>query len=113
MHRSGADPNNLRMEDVLCDFCLAPWTNDRAMVEGHRGSCICGSCLALAYGDLTPKAAKVEPGEGPCTMCLDDRAEPHWRSPARESARICRRCARMASVVLERDGDAGWSRPAP
>lgn len=111
MHRPGANPSDLRMDDVLCDFCEAAWTQERPMVEGHRGSCICHACLAVAYAELTPQPSRVDAGQGPCTMCLEDRPEPHWTSPARDAARICRRCARMAAVVLERDPDAGWSRP--
>jgi hypothetical protein len=111
VHRPGANPSDLRMDDVLCDFCEAAWTQERPMVEGHRGSCICHACLAVAYAELTPQPSRVDAGQGPCTMCLEDRPEPHWTSPARDAARICRRCARMAAVVLERDPDAGWSRP--
>jgi hypothetical protein len=111
VHRPGANPTDLRMDDVLCDFCEAAWTQERPMVEGHRGSCICHACLAVAYAELTPQPSRVDAGQGPCTMCLEDRPEPHWTSPARDAARICRRCARMAAVVLERDPDAGWSRP--
>jgi hypothetical protein len=111
VHRPGANPTDLRMDDVLCDFCESAWTQERPMVEGHRGSCICHACLAVAYAELTPQPSRVDAGQGPCTMCLEDRPEPHWTSPARDAARICRRCARMAAVVLERDPDAGWSRP--
>ncbi len=111
MHRPGANSDDLRMDDVLCDFCTSAWTHERAMVEGHRGSCICHACLAVAYAELTPQPARQPIGQGPCTMCLEDRGEPHWRSPVIDAARICRRCARMAAVVLERDPDAGWARP--
>lgn len=106
MHRDGTPE---RMEDILCDFCGSSWTDDRPMVEGHRGSCICGRCLSVAYAevvvagvgdrpeplpsgmtvsDLIPGApdlrdpAHAGPAVEPCCLCLESgRDEPHWRSP--------------------------------
>lgn len=111
MRRAGTDPDNVLMSDVLCDFCAQPWTEQRTMVEGHHGSCICAECLGAAFRALVLDGR--DDGAGPCTMCLESRAEPHVRGGQRPEARICRRCTRMASVILERDPDAQWSRPAP
>lgn len=114
MHRPGADIERMDMADILCDFCGTPWREDRPMIEGHRGSCICGSCLSLAYREVVLAAvssrpeplpagmsvADVVPGaptldgapmtaDGrafePCCLCLEGKPdEPHWRSPLAE-----------------------------
>ena len=34
MRKPDTDPDNVRMTDVLCDFCLGEWTEETAMVEG-------------------------------------------------------------------------------
>lgn len=96
MHRPGTNPEDVRMEDVLCDFCLRPWTEDRPMVEGHRGSCICAECLACAVATANPERAEA----GRCSLCLEERTECFWR---REQAAICARCAKQASRVLAKD----------
>ncbi|MFM9170969.1 MAG: hypothetical protein ACKOTD_12900, partial [Phycisphaerales bacterium] len=49
MRRPECDPDDVRMEDVLCDFCRRAWGESLPMVEGHQGSCICGDCLADAF----------------------------------------------------------------
>ena len=101
------------MSDVLCDFCAQEWTSERQMVEGHHGSCICAPCLTAAFRavvlDGRDDGAGVD--RRTCTMCLESRAEPHWQSAARPQALACRRCIKMASVILERDPDAAWARP--
>jgi hypothetical protein len=127
VRRDGTDPDNVQMSDVLCDFCAREWTQDRQMVEGHHGSCICASCLAHAFRavvidgrDDSGCAGPPDAGQGPsnpvddlprCTMCLETRNEPHWRGTGRPQALACRRCIKMASVILERDPDAAWTRP--
>lgn len=116
MHRPGCDPEHLTMSDVLCDFCRSPWDEGRAMVEGHRGSVICGACLTAAYAGLVrgraPGGALAPPGSAVCTMCLETRDEPGWRSPTYEEALICARCAKQAGAILEKDKESGWTRPA-
>ncbi len=113
MFRAGTDTNDVKMEDVLCDFCLAPWTIDLAFMEGHHGSHICGGCLTDAF-----RTAVLFAGDPPftdlpacsCTMCLEPRNEPCYDSTKRD-AHICRRCVKMAAVTLERDAELGWKRP--
>jgi hypothetical protein len=126
VRRDGTDPDNVQMSDVLCDFCAQEWTADRTMMEGHHGSCICAPCLTLAFRavvlegrDDSPGVAR-DPSHGhdgspavrQCAMCLEARNEPHWRGLGRPQAFACRRCIKMASVILERDPDTAWARPA-
>jgi hypothetical protein len=112
MRKPGTDENNVQMSDVLCDFCHAQWTDDLPMVEGHHGSCVCGKCLKVAYTELVLHAAADLPSGIQCTMCLEQRSEPMWRSPLHEQAVICRRCTRQAAGVLQKDKHYGWSKPA-
>jgi hypothetical protein len=121
MHRPGADPDDVQMSDVLCDFCRRAWTEDVAMVEGHRGSCICGRCLTLAWVEVMRAGGSSVPSDFRCTMCLEsgrDRAaleragEPGWQSPIHGEAFICRRCVEQAARVLGRDPDSRWVAPA-
>lgn len=112
MHRPGMDESNARPQDFLCDFCHAPWSESRPMVEGHRGALVCGACLTLAFDALWNRGQ----GEGVaesvvCTMCLSHNGDPVYRSPAFPDALICKRCAKQAAVMLERDPESGWSRP--
>lgn len=118
MQRQGADPENMQAEDFLCDFCGNHWTEDRPLVEGHQGSCICGHCLTIAFTELT--IAKVgeppQPGER-CILCREDgRDEPHWRSPVfdgegEEAVVACRRCIKQSAGVLHKDRDLSWTKP--
>lgn len=120
MRREGSDENNLAPTDFLCDFCSQTWADDRPMIEGHRGSLVCGKCLALAFDELWNRLAgeDLPPESGPnltgptCAMCLERRNEKHWRSPVTD-ARLCKRCAKQSVVMLERDPDTGFKRPAP
>lgn len=134
VRRDGTDPDNVQMSDVLCDFCAQEWTAGRQMVEGHHGSCICAACLTSAFGAVVlegrddtadvrapangsdgrspERSASAAPDDPRCTMCLETRREPHWRGVGRPQAFACRRCIKMASVILERDPDAEWARPA-
>ena len=52
MRRPGTDENDVKMSDVLCDFCHRAWTEDVPMIEGHRGSCICARCLTVASSSI-------------------------------------------------------------
>lgn len=111
MRKPGTDPSNVRMSDVLCDFCLREWRDDLPFIEGHHGSCICGDCVRDAYRRLALAAADDRVGTPRCPLCLEERSEPCWRSPARPEAFACRRCVLMAAKALERDRDSGWKRP--
>ncbi len=121
MRKPGTDPDNVRMTDVLCDFCRREWTEAVPMIEGHHGSCMCGNCLALAYAEVVVAGSDTAPRDFSCPMCLEagkDREalgrgdEPGWSSPVHEEAVICRRCIELAVQSLEKDKDSGWKRPA-
>ena len=139
MRREGCDEDNLSPEDFLCDFCGQTWAPDRPMVEGHRGSLACARCLTLAFDELWNRQEETGAGNSaqqeddnthpqpppsgrgleerhppvgtPCVMCLEQRDEPHWHSPVREDAWMCKRCAKQSVVMLERDPEAGFKRP--
>ena len=120
MSRPGTDPRNVQQDDVLCDFCHRPWTNETAMIEGHQGSCVCAECLTQALRVVVNDKADTAPDDYTCRMCLekeDDRAalnrggEPGWRSPAFPDAIICRRCIKLAAGTLAKDPDHEWERP--
>ena len=120
MQRPGVDPSNVQMSDILCDFCHRAWSEDEPMVEGHRGSCICGRCLTVAYTDAII-GGTGETSDARCVMCLEDErdraamkrgGQPCWRSPLHESAVICGRCIELAATALQKDGDFTWSKPS-
>ncbi|MFO0873344.1 MAG: hypothetical protein U0575_05170 [Phycisphaerales bacterium] len=111
MHRPGTNPDRVEPSDVLCDFCRREWTEDRAMVEGHHGSIVCGACLRVAYAAVVDAGANDAVEGYRCTMCLESRSDPAWRSPAHPEAFICGRCIHLAARQLERDPDVGWTRP--
>jgi hypothetical protein len=118
MRKPGTDENNVQMSDVLCDFCGAEWTEQRPMIEGHRGSCICGQCLTIAYTDVVLNGHNAG-DDFKCTLCLEssqdraamNRAEPGWRSPMQPDAAVCRRCIRQAAGALTKDKESGWKKP--
>ncbi len=120
MRRDAVDPMNEQMEDVLCDYCHQSWTDDRPMVEGHQGACICGKCLTIAYREVALGESASAPAEFKCLMCLegpDDRRalerpdEPGWQSPMYPEASICRRCIKQSAGVLHKDPDINWRKP--
>ncbi|MDX2147818.1 MAG: hypothetical protein SFZ23_09880 [Planctomycetota bacterium] len=115
MHDSAASGN----EFFKCDFCAQPWSEDRPMVEGHRGSLICGSCLRVAWLHVTGLHATGPNGaanagpmsdEASCALCLMHKREPAWQSPSTE-AWACRWCLTKSAEMLERDPDVAWTRP--
>lgn len=111
MRRDGTDPDNVQMEDVLCDFCRSSWTLDCPFIEGHHGSCICGTCLTAAYRRVVlSKASDAAPGYR-CTMCLEERPDHCYQSPTHPEGLICERCIKLASGALVRDKESGWVRP--
>ena len=109
MHNPAAQGN----EYFVCDFCRRPWADDRPMVEGHKGSLICGSCLTPAYAEIVHLHQGTLLASTACTMCLEHRDEPQWQSPLHPEAHICRRCLKQAAGVLCRDADSGWQKPLP
>lgn len=112
MHRHGADPENMTAEDFLCDFCESCYAPDRPMVEGHRGSLICGRCLGTSFAALWyANSGEPAPKGEVCLLCLSENGDPIWRSPVRTTSFICKRCSKQSVVMLERDADSGWKRP--
>jgi len=113
MQREGVDPENMTMEDFLCDFCAQTWSETRHMVEGHQGACICSNCLTIAWTELMIHRVSDEPAPGEaCTLCREEgRVDPHWRSPVDESKLACRRCIKQSAGVLHKDPDLDWTKP--
>jgi hypothetical protein len=111
MHKPGTDPDHVEMSDVLCDFCRREWVETRPMVEGHHGSVICGDCLRVAFATVVNAGMNTAAAGYKCTMCLENRDDDAWESPAYPEAAICRRCIKMGAVMLERDEESGWRRP--
>lgn len=120
MHNPAAEGTT---DFFICDFCRAPWSQSRPMVEGHKGSLICGPCLSVAYTEtvlgkqgVMGVRGPVHPAEAPgpwCTMCLERREQFYWTSPLHPEARCCTRCIRQSAGTLEKDEDAHWRRPRP
>lgn len=109
MHDASAQGNDF----FKCDFCLSGWSEDRPMVEGHRGSLICVRCLTLAYTQVVVHdAGEAPPGGTTCALCLEERSQKHWHSPLRETAWACERCIRQAAQMLEKDPESSWTRPS-
>lgn len=97
----------------VCDYCRQPWSQDRNMVEGHRGSLICSNCLSIAYSEVVylDQGAPVDKDEA-CLLCLENgRTDPHWRSPIYEQAVVCKRCLKQSAGVLNKDPDIDWQKP--
>lgn len=108
MHDQTATGNDF----FKCDFCRRGWSDDRPMVEGHRGSLICGPCLSIAYAEVVlQKSSSQRPPGATCATCLEDRDGPHWQSPAFSEAYICLRCIKQSSTQFEKDPESGWKRP--
>ena len=113
MQRAGTNPENVQMSDILCDFCLAPWTEEALFIEGHQGSVICGKCLGIASMEVQEDAELLIPTGIKCTMCLEDRMKDiaGWQSPVNEKAWVCKGCVELAAETIEKDPDTDWHRP--
>jgi hypothetical protein len=118
MQRPGTDENNVQMSDILCDFCRREWTMERPMVEGHRGSCICGDCLRLSYSAMVLEKQGNAPAGYLCTLCRENRDEIGWvppvipaDQPADPPLAACRRCVNQSAAVLAKDKEYGWAKP--
>lgn len=106
------DPTAEGSDFFKCDFCHASWDESRPMVEGHRGSLICGPCLRIAYAEVIVSGGGVSHEDVTnCTMCLSHRSESHWRSPAFPEAVICRWCMDKAATILAKDPSTDWTPP--
>ncbi len=109
MHDQACEGNDF----FKCDFCRQPWAEDRQMVEGHQGSLICGPCLSVAYAGVVNAGITVAPPEKIlCAMCLEDRDDSHWQSPAFPETFVCLRCIKQSARMFEKDPESGWKRPA-
>lgn len=111
MHRDGANPADMQPPDFICDFCLTAWDGSFPMVEGHRGSLICGKCLTVAWteADLHGNAEGLPKRK--CTMCLAEKDDPGWESPVSE-AWTCRTCIKRSAGRLHKDPDWDWHKPS-
>lgn len=113
MHREGMNEDNATAEDFLCDFCHNHWADNRPMVEGHRGSLICGPCLTVAYREVVlGNGGEALAEREVCTLCLAPTSDPVWVSPAFAQAKACRKCLKQSAGVLQKDVDSGWMKPA-
>jgi hypothetical protein len=121
MRKPGTDENNVQMSDVQCDYCQREWTEDVPMVEGHRGSCICGRCLTLAYSEVVVDDSGSAADGYACRLCREtgqdrealSRGDEHgWASPMEPEVCICRRCIKQAAGALVKDPGSGWKKPA-
>lgn len=108
MHDESAEGNDY----FKCDYCRRSWAEDRPMVEGHRGSLICGQCLTVAYAEVVVQnlGSAVAP-DAVCRMCLEHREGLHWTSPVQETEHICVRCIKQSAGVLVKDKESGWKKP--
>jgi hypothetical protein len=110
MHKPGVDPDNVQMSDIICDFCLREWTEDLPLVEGHRGSVICGHCLTEAYRATALKKEGSAPPGYQCILCLETRPDLGWKRPDTPAC-ACARCIRQSAGVLVKDPDWKWEKP--
>jgi hypothetical protein len=109
MRKPGTDPDNVRMSDVVCDFCGAEWSDVLPMVEGHQGSCICGGCVTAAYREVVLGGRSTAPAGSTCRLCLEQRKDRAWAGPS--GAVACERCIKQSAGVLSKDKDYGWTKP--
>ncbi len=126
MHRANADPENMLPEDFVCDFCGCSYRDDRPMIEGHRGSLICGVCLSKAYTQVVLHNSGITvPEHIACALCLMNKRGDYWQSPvsaavtpdgevvieATPGACACRWCVERSAKMLAADAEAGWKMP--
>lgn len=106
------DPTCQGNDYFKCDFCRRGWSDDRPMVEGHQGSLVCAACLTIAYTEVWLLGGGAEHAAAQCAMCLETRDEAKWASPIHPESLVCKRCIKQSAVMLERDEDYHWKRPA-
>jgi hypothetical protein len=125
MHRIGSDPEHMLATDFLCDFCGCSYRDDRPMIEGHRGSLICGVCLGRAYAQLVVRNAGITvPEHVACSLCLMNKQGDYYQSPVRATATehgadieqapgacACRWCVDRSAQMLAKDSEANWKLP--
>ena len=104
---------------ISCDFCGSDWDQIKPMVEGHRGSVLCLSCLAAALDHSAPA-----PDEFKCTLCRREPLPadlPRWFHPTPDPAQpglnpdacACQDCLHQAARAFTRDKDTDftWTQP--
>ncbi len=109
MHDQSSEGN----EFFKCDYCHNVWADDRPMVEGHQGALCCSHCLTIAYIDVVHAKCGDEHTNSKCVMCLEERPEAKWESPAYSGVLMCKRCIKQCAGVLEQDDEYQWKRPQP
>ena len=98
---------------ISCDFCGTDWDEVIPMIEGHRGSVLCLTCLKQAL-----QHADAKNGSFSCTLCLRDGISAdvaRWStsaspSAANASAVICHDCINQAANSFSKDSDVDWKR---
>jgi hypothetical protein len=109
MHREGFDPENVQVEDLLCDFCeKTAWAQNIPCVEGHHGSLICGDCLTAAWIELVDTGGGQPIGT--CCLCLQ-KSDDSGYVGCREQGRACRVCVKRSAGVLHKSSDWAWRKP--
>ncbi|GAB4195694.1 MAG: hypothetical protein Kow00105_09940 [Phycisphaeraceae bacterium] len=97
---------------ISCDFCGTDWDEVIPMIEGHRGSVLCLSCLKSALDQATQTESPFE-----CTLCLSGKpaGTRSWRHPdptpsagLNPNARICWDCVRLAAKGFHKDPDVDF-----
>ena len=109
MHRDGFNPDDVQLEDLLCDFCgIAAWAQGTPCVEGHRGSLICGDCLSKAWLQLAVREIGLPIGT--CCLCLQPSDDPGFVG-SRTEGHACRQCVKRAAGALHKSKDWPWQKP--
>ena len=81
------------------------------MVEGHRGSLICGECLRAAFTVLVLESGgEAAPADQVCALCLSSPETNVWRREPGASP-ACRRCVNQSARILAKDAESGWALP--
>ena len=73
------------------------------MIEGHRGSCICGDCLSSASLALVQE--RLIPEVAQCVLCLRTDRNPIWKGQDPSSASACRGCIRRSARLMAAEPD--------
>ncbi len=111
VHRKGMSEQDVKPEDILCDYCgESAWAAGEPCVEGHRGSIVCGSCLTRAFEAVVGDGG-CGSVDAACRMCVEVRDDPVWSSDFDPDAHICLRCIKQSATVLEKSGHWDWVRP--
>lgn len=94
---------------ISCDYCGVDWDQELPMIEGHHGSVLCLSCLAMSLDQLAVADAPIN-----CSLCLQEQPEgtEHWVHPKPDPSDglnphgvLCRSCARQAARAYHKDPD--------